>query len=172
MILYDFFFRTNLRSAGWMKYFFIRTKAMRWLFIIRTAKTKFLIFEQLLCITLVIFSRTDGFSGRIRTECVMKIKGSFETERILHIRQRVSIVQMVLLWLALFRLERWISKWSISLSLPASKRLKSKFLRFSNIFDICDKVNVEIIWLYTSLRIEEALFLMFFFGRNLTNFIR
>lgn len=63
-----------------MKYFFIRTNAISLLLAIRTANTKFFIFEQLLWMALVIDSRTAAFNGNIRTECVRKMNVLLETD--------------------------------------------------------------------------------------------
>lgn len=69
-----------LKSAGCMKYFFILTKAINLFLAINTANTRFLIFEQLLCMALVIISRTVALNGNIRTECVRNMNGLFDTE--------------------------------------------------------------------------------------------
>lgn len=62
-----------------MKYFFIRTNAISLLLAMSTANTKFFIFEQFVCMALVIDSRTAAFNGNIRTECVRNMNGLFET---------------------------------------------------------------------------------------------
>lgn len=67
-------------SAGCRKYFFILINAINLLLAINTANTKFFIFEQLLCMALVIVSRTVALNGKIRTEWVKNIKGLLVTE--------------------------------------------------------------------------------------------
>lgn len=47
---------------------------------INTANTKFLILEQLLCMALVMVSRTAEFNGNMRTEWVKKMNGLLDTE--------------------------------------------------------------------------------------------
>lgn len=64
-----------------MKYFFIRTNAINLLLAMSTANTKFFIFEQFVCMALIIDSRTAAFNGSIRTECVKNMNGLFETAR-------------------------------------------------------------------------------------------
>lgn len=73
-----------------MKYFFMRTRAINLLLAISTANTKFLIFEQLLWIALVMVSRIVDVNGNIRTECVKKIKGLLETEILKFVRLQHS----------------------------------------------------------------------------------
>lgn len=64
-----------------MEYFFMRTNAINLLLAIRTAKTRFLIFEQFCWMAATIDSRTADANGSIRTECVRKMNGLFETEK-------------------------------------------------------------------------------------------
>uniref|UniRef100_A0A2M4CDE5 Putative secreted protein n=1 Tax=Anopheles marajoara TaxID=58244 RepID=A0A2M4CDE5_9DIPT len=68
-----------------MKYFFMRTSAISLLFAMSTAKTRFRILEQLLWMAETIVSRTAGARGSIRTECVMKLNGLFDTSRWSHL---------------------------------------------------------------------------------------
>lgn len=63
-----------------MEYFFIRTNAINLLFAIKTAKTRFFIFEQFCCMAETIDSRIADANGNILTECVKKMNGLFETE--------------------------------------------------------------------------------------------
>lgn len=69
-------------SAGCKKYFFILINAINLLLAINTANTKFFILEQLLCMALVIVSRTVALNGKIRTEWVKNIKGLLVTEKL------------------------------------------------------------------------------------------
>lgn len=64
-----------------MQYFFMRTNAINLLLAIRTANTKFFIFEQFVCMAEMIESRIPGLIGKILTECVRKMNGLFETEK-------------------------------------------------------------------------------------------
>lgn len=63
-----------------MEYFFIRTNAINLLLAINTAKTRFLILEQFCWMAATIDSRIADANGSIRTECVRKINGLFETK--------------------------------------------------------------------------------------------
>lgn len=71
----------------------MRTNAINLLLAIITANTKFLIFEQLLCIALVILSRIDDDNGNIRTECVINIKGLLET---IEKRKRILLINKII----------------------------------------------------------------------------
>lgn len=57
----------------------MRTSAISLLLAISTANTRFLILAQLLWIVLVMLSRIGALNGRMRTECVRKIKVLLDT---------------------------------------------------------------------------------------------
>lgn len=75
-------FFAYLRSAGWIEYFFIRTRTISLLLAIRTAKTKSRIFEQLFWMAEVTLFRIAVLSGSTWTVFVRVVKTLFVTEKI------------------------------------------------------------------------------------------
>lgn len=74
-----------------MKYFFIRIRAISLLLAMRTAKTRFFIFEQFCWIAVTIDSRTAAANGKMRTECVKNMNGLFDTEMKEHTTKIINI---------------------------------------------------------------------------------